>query len=198
MSDKIEYAKILASRLHKDVVYGGGLNMLNQVQRTAELVSKSGADEATVIAAWLHKCQEAKRISPEAAPLELDFVRKHFGDKVAQIVKEVSSEPEEKEGQTKKEQWEEKSEWAKGLSKEAQTILLAEKVCNFEVSRDKPNPKKPLPWHLEYFDTRMIMVNQIGKANPYLKELAVKTKEEGIQAIQAKLALQKALDKQNG
>lgn len=44
----------------------------------------------------------------------------------------------------------------------------------------------------------MIMVNQIGKANPYLKELAVKTKEEGIQAIQAKLALQKALDKQNG
>ena len=70
------------------------------------------------------------------------------------------------------------------MSPQAQEILLAEKIMNFETSRDRPNPKKPLSWHQEYFHTRMIMVDALKDVNPQLYNIAVKTKDEGLDRIQ--------------
>ncbi len=176
---KIKQAQLLASSLHKGVVYGGGMNMLDQVNRTAELVAQSDADCDTVVAAYLHKCQETKRIAKGVQPLSADYVKSHFGEKVAAIVTEVSSEPEENKNQTKTEQWQEKTKWAAGLSKQAQTILLAEKVCNFETSCNKPNPEKAPEWHIAYFNTRMIMVEALKEANPKLYDMARDLADKG-------------------
>ncbi len=185
-----------AKRLHNDVVYGGGLVMLDQVLGTTDLIKKhtqfTGKDrEVVVCAALLHKCFEEKRIADGVQPMSMDEVEKLAGPKVRSIIEELASEPEN-ESLSKEDQWKEKAEWAKGLSKEAQEILLAEKVMNFRVSRDKPNPKKPLAWHKQYYETRMLMVEALREANPALYRIAVQTKDEGLVKIQA---MQKAMMK---
>ncbi|MBR4927276.1 MAG: hypothetical protein IKY98_03005 [Alphaproteobacteria bacterium] len=180
-----------ATRLHEGVVYGGGMVMLDQVKGTTDLVKKHSAltgeeKEIAVCAALLHKCFEKKRIAEGVSPLTMDQVKQIAGAKVLSVIQELASEPED-ESKTKVEQWKEKAEWAKTLSPQAQEILLAEKIMNFETSRDKPNPKKPLAWHQEYFQTRMIMVDAVKDVNPQLYNIAVKTKNEGLNKI---LALQ--------
>ena len=111
-----------------------------------------------------------------------------FSPAVAGIVSELLSEPEEDKTQTKEQQWQEKTKWAMGLSKEAQAILLAEKLQNFEISRDKPNMKKPLQWHMEYYKTRMIMVDALQKACPALHNECVNVADEGMKSLQARQA----------
>lgn len=93
----------------------------------------------------------------------------------------------EEQKKSKVEEWTEKSEWAKTLSPMAQQLLLAEKIVNYEVSRDRPNMKKPLAWHKEYFETRQIMVDAIQQASPKLYQIACKTKNEGMKRINAKI-----------
>ena len=183
-----------ATRLHQGVVYGGGMVMLDQVKGTTELVKNhsklDGEDkEIAVCAALLHKCFETKRIAEGIAPLTMEQVSQIAGPKVLSVIQELALEPED-ETKTKMEQWQEKAEWAKGLSPQAQEILLAEKIMNFETSRDKPNPKKPLSWHQEYFQTRMLMVEALKDANPELYKIAAQTKEEGLSKI---TAMQKAI-----
>ncbi len=178
-----------AEKLHNSVVYGGGLVMLDQVKGTARWVEGcsqlTGTDKEVVMcAALLHKCFESKRIADGVQPMTMDDVEKLAGPKVRSIVEELASEPET-EGLSKEEQWKEKAEWAKGLSKEAQEILLAEKIMNFRVSRDRPNPKKPLAWHKQYYETRMLMVDALREANPELYRIAVQTKDAGLSKIQA-------------
>ncbi len=56
---------------------------------------------------------------------------------------------------------------------------------NFRVSRDKPNPSKPLSWHKTYYQTRMLMVEALRDVNPRLYHLASQTKDEGLVKIQA-------------
>ncbi len=115
-------------------------------------------------------------------------IAEDFSPEVADIVKEICSEPQEKEGQSKTEQWEEKAAWAKELSKEAQVILLAEKLQNFEVSRSKPNPKWPPQKHIDYYNTRMIMVNTLKSASPELYQECVNVAQAGIAVQQMKAA----------
>lgn len=196
----IENALAIATDLHKDVIYGGGLNMLDQVKRTAELIqenTQSEDKESVLIAAYLHKSQETKRISEGKAPISLIEIAQKFGYKTAKIVSELSFEPEEDKNQTKTEQWQEKTKWAKGLSKESQEILLAEKICNFETSCNNPNPKKAPSWHIEYFNTRMIMVDALKEANPKLYEIARDLSVKGIQIQQAKQLEQYKLPRAN-
>ncbi len=185
----------MAQKLHKDVVYGNNMVMLDQVMGTTELVHRNSELrgkrlENLVCAALLHKCFEEKRIAQGVNPLSLDDVERLAGPQVRSIVAELASEPEDK-NKSKIEQWKEKAEWAKGLSSEAQEILLAEKIMNFRVSRDKPNPNKPLSWHKEYYETRMLMVDALYETNPLLHRMATQTRDEGmfkIQALQTALA----------
>lgn len=189
----------IAEKLHGGVVYGGGMVMLDQIKGTTNFIKKhsnlKGEErEVAVLAALLHKCFEKKRIAEGVFPLTMDEVKKIAGDKVLSVIQELASEPEDK-NKTKLEQWEEKAQWAKGLSHQAQEILLAEKIMNFETSRDKPNPNKPLAWHQEYFQTRMKMVDALKDVNPELYNIAVQTKNQGL----AKIALlQKGLENQRG
>lgn len=176
-----------AQRLHEAVVYGGGLVMLDQIKATVALVQKHSQltgdrKETVVCATLLHKSFEEKRIAEGVLPLTMDQVEHLAGLKVRSVVSELAGEPED-ETKIKTEQWREKAEWAKGLSLEAQEILLAEKVVNFEVSRDRPNPKKPMSWHKEYYETRMLMVDALKEVNPTLFRLAVQTKNEGLHKI---------------
>ena len=186
-----------AEKLHSNVVYGGGLVMLDQVKGTTELVAEKSAlapadKEVAVCAALLHKSWETKRITEGVAPLTNQDVAHIAGTKVAEVVAELASEPEP-EGVTKQEEWNIKTEWAKTLSPAAQEILLAEKIMNFRVSRDKPNMKKPLAWHAEYFKTRMLMVEALKDVNPALYKEAVQTQQEGLEKINQ---LQAAIAKQ--
>lgn len=190
MTNAINQAKEIATKLHAGVVYGGGMNMLDQVRQTAELIEQNTILEnkdAVVTAAWLHKCREIKRIADGQKPLSIYDVKKQFGTKVAQIVSELASEPDENPDFTKTQLWEDKTKWASTLSKEAQEILLAEKICNFETSCNKPNPKKEPAWHIDYFKTRMIMVEALKDVNPKLYTIARDLADKGTQIQQAKM-----------
>ncbi|MDD3668936.1 MAG: hypothetical protein PHX68_01425 [Alphaproteobacteria bacterium] len=176
-----------ARRLHADVAYGGGRTMLDQVMETALLINLctdlSIEDRETAIcAALLHKCFEPKRIVQGAAPLTEGDVRRLAGDKVLSVVRELMTEPEDKT-KSKRDQWAEKAQWAKGLSQPAREILLAEKIVNFTTSRDRPNPSKPPEWHLEYFDTRMLMVEALKDTNNTLYRIACQMKAHGVCAV---------------
>lgn len=186
-----------ADRLHNGVVYGGGMVMLDQIKGTTNFVKKysnlmGDEKETAVCAALLHKCFEKKRIADSVSPLTMEDVKQIAGEKVLSIIQELATEPEDK-NKTKLAQWEEKAQWAKGLSPQAQEILLAEKIMNFETSRDKPNPSKPLAWHKEYFQTRMVMVDALKDVNPTLYNIALKTKNEGLAKI---VTLQKGIENQ--
>lgn len=183
-----------AEKLHAGVVYGGGLVMLDQVKGTYDLVARKSMlidkeKENALCAALLHKCWETKRIAPGVQPMTMDEVEKYTNKDVRKIVEELASEPEEDKNQTKMEQWKVKAKWAKKLSPAAQEILLAEKIQNFEVSRDKPNLKKPLEWHMEYFQTRMLLVEAIKNTNGVLYRKALQTKNEGMTVIKIKLLM---------
>ena len=92
--------------------------------------------------------------------------------------------------------WLEKANWAKTLSQGAKEILLAEKVLNFQISRDKPNPQKSLSWHKEYIETRSLMVDEIASANAGLSFVANVIRYDVISNINIILAQQQQL--QNG
>ncbi|MBP5161336.1 MAG: HD domain-containing protein [Alphaproteobacteria bacterium] len=179
-----------AAELHKGVVYGAGANMFDQVTRTAALLhttsSLAGRERTDAIcAALLHKCFEKNRIAEGQKPLTQQEIIDLAGEKVAAVIDELRSEPPEKKNQTKTEQWQEKAAWAKTLSPAAREILLAEKIVNFETSRDDPNKQKALSWHIEYFKTRMLMVEAIKDTNPALYKEAVAVKDAGLKKLKA-------------
>ena len=178
-----------ATRLHEGVVYGGGLNMLAQVEGTTQLIrdhsNLTGEEkEVAICAALLHKCFEPKRIAEGQKPLTQQEIIDLAGEKVAAVIDELRSEPED-ENKSKTEQWQEKAAWAKTLSPAAREILLAEKIMNFRTSRDNPNMKKALSWHIEYFKTRMLMVEAIKDTNPTLYKEAVAVKDAGLKKLKA-------------
>ena len=203
----IEEAKKVMHQLHDGEKYGGGLVMSDQVQGTVDKINAfyEGENKDDVItAAYLHKCREKKRINPEnLIPYTISDVKEVFGQKVARIVSEISSEPSDealkgqiaavKQGHPEVElsdkqiEWTILSGWAKGLSREAQAILLAEKLQNFEVSRDNPNESNPISWHREYYETRMIMVEAIKDASPALYNQCVTVRDEGLRALDARM-----------
>lgn len=187
----IRKARAMAIYLHSGVAYGKNGKMLDQVTNTATIVSQNkdlSKEEVMIatIAAWLHKSWEAKRIQAGIPPLSNKEVSNKFGEKVAHIVTELSREPNEKYA-SKTDEWNAKTAWAKELSKEAQLILLAEKKVNFETSRDNPSMDKPLPWHLEYFATRSIMVDALAPSFPALAQEINQVRAQGESAIQQKI-----------
>lgn len=169
-------------RWHEGVVYGGGLVMTDQLVGTACCIRdhyKGYNKNELILAALLSKAWEKKRHNEESKAnpvgttyeeLKQDFI----GYKVADIVKALSTEPDTKD-------WNEMAKWASSQTQEVQTILLAEKLQNFKVSRDNPNPKKPAEWHIDYYRTRMIMVEACKQASPELYAACVKVAEEGIE-----------------
>lgn len=192
LSEKCQY---YAQKLHSGVAYGDGLSLADQVTKVASLISAYSSSsgyrkEVMISAAYLHKCYNPKWIKQGISPLTMEQVEKIAGTDVRKIVEELSTEPEIK-GVSKKEEWLRKSAWAKTLSQNAQEILLAEKVLNFQTSHDRPNPKKTLYWHKEYLDTRMLMVNEIATANKKLSHIASTICNKALSKINKSLRYQK-------
>ena len=199
----ISKAQEVMHQHHDGVKYGGGLVMSDQVQGTVDKIDAfyNGENKEDILtAAYLHKCLEKKRVNPELLiPYTLTDVEKNFGPKVAAIVSEISSEPhgdalkaqiasfKESNPETdltdKQIEWTILSDWAKGLSKETQVILLAEKLQNYEVSLKNPNSEKPVSWHREYYETRQIMVEAIKDASPALYKQCRDVKEIAMEAL---------------
>ena len=200
-NEKLALAENTAKFWHKGVSYGGKKctslddesGMFAQVKGTAEKVSTfyQGEDKQEIIlAAYLYKALEVEKLNERALEARgkatkedvLRAIAHNFSPEVASIVEELAGEPEEDKSQTKEQQWQEKTKWAMGLSHQAKVILLAEKLQNFEVSYENPNPKKPPEWHVEYYKTRMIMVEALRNDCPALYEECVKYFSLGVNA----------------
>lgn len=194
----ITQAKYIAETLHGGVVFGGGLVMTDQIERTAQIVSENkDLDPVSIsvatIATYLHKSFEPKRIRPDRNPLTNEEIKAHFGPYIAYIVNALSTEPED-ESKNKHDQWVEKAQWSTKLPIEAQLILLAEKKVNYEVSRDRPNMKKTLDWHKEYYETRSLMVDALATRFPELAKEVNAVKDQGMAVINKKIEEKKRQD----
>ena len=129
--EKIALAESIAKFWHKGVSYGGKKctslddesGMFAQVKGTAEKVSTfyQGEDKQEIIlAAYLYKALEVEKLNEEALKARgkatkgdvLRAIAHNFSPKVASIVEELSGDPEKKEGQTKEQEWQEKTKWA--------------------------------------------------------------------------------------
>lgn len=93
------------------------------------------------------------------------------------------------DAEKKEREWLVKSVWAKGLSKEAKEMMLAEKIINFEtsekvvskllnprVSAEEKAKAKPVEWHKNYLRLRMMAVESVKDANPEMYKRAVRSK----------------------
>lgn len=179
-----------AYQWHSGVEYGGGLVMTNQLNGTANAIDAhyTGEDKTEVlITALLSKAWESKRHNeetknnPQLARNSYEALVEDFGQKIADNIQDMSTEPDTKD-------WHEMAAWAQKQNPQVQAVLLAEKLQNFIVSRDKPNPKKEPAWHINYYNTRMIMVEALREACPALYVECVKVSEQGIAAQKRKLA----------
>lgn len=174
---------------HSGVVYGGGMVMIHQLTGTANAIDRhyKGKDKTEVlVTALLSKAWETKRHNEATqnnpnAGNSYEDLKAVFGQKIADNIKAMSTEPDTKD-------WHEMAEWAKKQNSQVQAVLLAEKLQNFIVSRDKPNPKKEPAWHINYYNTRMIMVDAVREACPELHAECVKVSAQGIEAQRAKMA----------
>lgn len=194
----------VANQLHGNVKFGKSSTMIAQLQKTAELLRKntelSGEDRNILLAAaYLNKCHELKRIDAENGqkPMSLAEVEKMFGVKVAEVVGELMTEPDEPEHLTKMQQWGIKAEWAAGLSVQAQQILLAEKIINYQQTRDDPTPKWSVERHKEYLASRQLMVDAVKGASPKLYALACQTKDEAMETLNRRAECEKIASAQN-
>lgn len=181
----------VAEELHGNVKFGKSSTMIEQLRKTREILAENtelmGEDRDILLAAaWLNKCHEAKRIDTEngKTPWVLADVEKHFGAKVAKVVGELMTEPDEPEHLTKMQQWAIKADWAQTLSVEAQQILLAEKIINYMQTRDDPTPKWSVARHKEYLDSRDLMVEAIKGASSKLYQLSRKVKAEALVSLE--------------
>ena len=181
---------------HSGVEYGGGLVMTNQLNGTANAIDAHYTSEdktEVLITALLSKAWESKRHNEKTkanpnARNSYEALTEDFGQKIADNIKAMSTEPDTKD-------WHEMAEWAKKQNPQVQAVLLAEKLQNFIVSRDKPNPKKEPAWHINYYNTRMIMVDALKDVCPALHKECVMVAAQGIEAQRRKLAeMQKGVE----
>ncbi|MGA7622931.1 MAG: HD domain-containing protein [Candidatus Acidiferrales bacterium] len=94
LTDRFDSAFQLASGLHREQCRKGtGIPYISHLMSVAALVLEAGGDEDQVIAALLHDAME-----DQGGPPTLETIRRLFGDRVAEIVKECSdSESEDPE-----------------------------------------------------------------------------------------------------
>lgn len=79
-----------------------------------------------IAAAWLCKSWDKNCLAAGQKPLAVSKIKRLFNANVAKIVSELSSEPIEDYTLSPQECWQQKANWATGLSKESQMILMAQ------------------------------------------------------------------------
>lgn len=204
MSELIQKAKETARDLHEGKAYGKNSNMFEQIKGLVEVLDTyttlNGKEKETLIAAaWLSKSIEHSKLAEGKNALDVQGIQALCGNDVAEIVQQLcTEEAKEKaaEKQYKADQlakgiaeqdvksepkdaiWLKKSIDAQGLSHASREILMAEKQSNFINDADTSKTKKGHAWHIEYYLTRMLMVEALKDTNPQLyknlRDLAVK------------------------
>ena len=201
MTPLVNKALKVATDLHGNVKFGKSSTMIKQLQKTYDMLDEyselTGEEKEILLASsLLNKCHEAKRIDTENGkqPWTVKDVETHFGSKVAKVVGELMTEPDEPEHLTKMQQWAIKADWAKGLSLAAQQILLAEKIINYQQTRDDPTPKWSVERHKEYMNSRQLLVDAVKEASPKLYGLALETRAQAFVSLDKLAERQKISD----
>ena len=201
MTPLVNKALKVATDLHGNVKFGKSSTMIEQLKKTLNMLDKytelTGEEkEVLLAAALLNKCHEPKRIDTDNGqkPWTKEDVKTHFGEKVGAIVAELMTEPDEPEHLTKMEQWAIKADWAKELSVQAQQILLAEKIINYQQTRDDPTPKWSVERHKEYMNSRQLLVDAVKEASPKLYGLALETRAQAFVSLDKLAERQKISD----
>lgn len=196
-------AEQLARSLHEGKEYGKNSNMYEQIKSLVtvldEYTTLQGTDKENLLAAaWLSKSIEPSKLAPGKEALSLEAIADACGQQTAEIVNELcTQEKKEKDAEKAYKQsqlnagvpedalrkepkdsvWLKKSQDAIHLSHGAREILMAEKQSNFINDADTSHTKKGYAWHIEYYMTRMLMVEALKDTNPKLykdlRDLAV-------------------------
>jgi guanosine-3',5'-bis(diphosphate) 3'-pyrophosphohydrolase len=123
------------------------------------LVNEGGVTEANVLcAALLHDTIEDTETSAEE-------LRSEFGDRICDIVLEVTDDKLLPKPQRKRLQ----IEHAAGLSREAKLVKLADKTCNLRDVVDSPPAKWTLERRQEYFEWAKLVVDGLRGVDPRLE-----------------------------
>ena len=133
---------------------------INHPLALACLLSHDGGvtDEATLCAALLHDTVE----DTETTRAELE---EKFGIEVADIVAEVTDDKTLLKAERKRLQ----VEHAAHISRKAQLVKLADKICNLRDVADSPPAGWPLQRRQEYFDWGKEVIDQLRGASPALE-----------------------------
>ena len=107
-------------------------------------------DDVVLVAAILHDTLEDTQTT--AAEL-----REHFGEKIAEVVGEVTDDKKLLKEERKRLQ----IEHAASISREAKLVKLADKICNVRDVADHPPAKWDLARRREYFDWAKAVVDNM-------------------------------------
>jgi len=128
----------------------------------ANVLAREGGITEPVVqaAAILHDTLE----DTQTTPAEL---QEAFGDRIADIVAEVTDDKNLLKADRKRLQ----IEHAAGLSREAKLVKLADKICNVRDVADHPPAKWDLTRRREYFDWAKAVVDRLRGTHPELERL---------------------------
>jgi guanosine-3',5'-bis(diphosphate) 3'-pyrophosphohydrolase len=133
---------------------------INHPIALANVLVREGAvsDPDVVAAALLHDTLEDTQTT-------LGELRAAFGERVARIVEEVTDDKSLPKAERKRLQ----IERAAALSREAQLVKLADKICNLRDMADHPPTSWDLARRREYFDWAKAVIDRVRGAHPGLE-----------------------------
>ena len=134
---------------------------INHPIALANVLANEGGvyDEAVLIAAILHDTIEDTETTAEE-------LRSHFGEQVTAIVLEVTDDKSLPKAERKRLQ----VEHAPHISREAQLVKLADKICNLRDIATSPPAKWPLARRQAYFDWAREVIDGLRGAHPVLEQ----------------------------
>jgi guanosine-3',5'-bis(diphosphate) 3'-pyrophosphohydrolase len=134
---------------------------INHPAALADVLANEGGvtDMETLCAALLHDTLEDTQTTEEE-------LRQHFGDAITHLVREVSDDPNLDWRERKRQQ----VERGPHLSRSAQQIKLADKICNLRDLIASPPSAWALERRREYCEWAYALVNTIRAANSALAE----------------------------
>ena len=134
---------------------------INHPIALASVLSREGGiqDEVVLAAALLHDTLE----DTQTTPAEL---RAAFGDRIADIVAEVTDDKSLLKSERKRLQIED----AAALSGAAKLVKLADKICNVRDVADQPPAKWDLARRREYFEWARAVVDRLRGTHPELEK----------------------------
>ena len=147
---------------------------INHLLEVASLVAEatSGKDPSLVIAALLHDAIEDQEVPQE-------LIAREFGQRVANLVKEVTDDktlPKEVRKQTQ-------IETAPTKSKDAKIIKLADKTSNLRDITLSPAPTWSVRRRLEYIDWAKKVVAGLRGASPWLEKQFDRAAKDAEQSV---------------